>query len=152
GIVERRRGALEGRLLESPGRRPLLPQEPADLATVLLQSDAATLGVEVPLIPVRPLLPGRGRTRRGQRVLHVVAADADEGPHARRGEERGDAGGAAAPVVADESDGAEGERVQEIEEVLADGGLLGHARFGGVEEASGAVAAQIGNENAMARG
>ena len=58
------------------------------------------------------------------------------------------AGGASAPVVAGDGETVELERVGEIDQVLADGGLLGHARRGGVAEARRAVAAQIGNEHA----
>ena len=51
GIVERRRGVLEGRVVEAPGRRPFPPQQPAELAAVLRQAGAPALGVEVPLVP-----------------------------------------------------------------------------------------------------
>ena len=44
----------------------------------------------------------------------------------------------------------EPERVGEIDQILADGGLLRHARRGGIQEASGAVATKIGDQNAIA--
>src|SRR5689334_527268 len=43
GIVERRGGALEGRLVEPPCRRPLPPQEPRDGAPVLGEAAPAAL-------------------------------------------------------------------------------------------------------------
>src|SRR5205814_9809323 len=123
-IVERRRRALELGVVELPRRRPLPPEQLAELAPVLLEARAAALGVEVPLVPVRALLgDGRGRRRR-QRVLHVVTADGDQRADALGSEDGGDAGGAAAPVVAGEARAWDAQGVHEVEQVLADGGLL----------------------------
>ena len=47
GVVERCGGPFVGLGRELPGRRPGLPQEPADRATILLEADAPALGVEV---------------------------------------------------------------------------------------------------------
>src|SRR5262245_65126227 len=74
GIVEGCCRALEGRIVEAPGRRPLLPEKPTDGTTMLLQSKSPALGVEVPLIPEHSALLGWDDTRRFQSVLHVIAA------------------------------------------------------------------------------
>src|SRR4029453_14538897 len=50
-IVERRCGAVIGRVIELPIRRPQSPQQSTKLAPVSLQSRAAALGVKVILIP-----------------------------------------------------------------------------------------------------
>src|SRR5262245_64394360 len=55
GIVERRGRALERCGLELPGRRPFLPQQPADVAPVLLEAATGPAGIEVPLRPERTL-------------------------------------------------------------------------------------------------
>ena len=82
GIVERRRRELVAGIVEAPARRPLLPQQAADLAPVLLQPQAPALGVEVPLVPVATLVQRGGRARGRHRVLDVVAADGHQRPHA----------------------------------------------------------------------
>ena len=74
-VVERWRGPLERGVVESPGRRPVAPQEPADLATVRLEAGPAAVHVEVPLVPEGPLLDGGAGARRLDRVLYVVTAD-----------------------------------------------------------------------------
>ena len=126
--------------------------QPSELATMLREARAPALGVEVPLVPVRALLRDRRRRRRRPHVLHVVAADGDQRAHALGGEERGDARGPAAPVVAREAGRREAERAHEVEQVLADRGLLRHPRLGGVEEARRPVAAQVRDEHAAAGG
>src|SRR5439155_68548 len=87
---------------------------------------------------------GSRRARRRARVLHVVAADRHEGPHALGREEGGDARGATAPVVAGQSHAGEAEGVHEVEQVLADRRLLRHPRRGGIEKARRPVPAQVG--------
>src|SRR5579863_8107294 len=52
-IIERWRGAQVGLLAKMPRRRPLLPQQAAQRAPILVQTGAAALGVEIPLIPER---------------------------------------------------------------------------------------------------
>ena len=48
-VVEGRRGAVVGRVIEAPSRRPQPPQEAAQLAPVLLEPAPAALAVEVVL-------------------------------------------------------------------------------------------------------
>ena len=55
GIVEGGSGAIERRLAELPSRRPELPQQAAQRATIGRQTGASPFGVEVPLIPERTL-------------------------------------------------------------------------------------------------
>jgi hypothetical protein len=101
---------------------------------------------------VGALLERRSGTGRRQRVLDVVAADGDERAHTLGTEDGGDARGAAAPVVAGEGDRGQREGVEEVDEVLGDRRLLGHAWGVHVEEARGPVAPQVRHEDAEARG
>ena len=75
GIVEARRGALERPLVEPPVGRPELPQEPADVPPVLLETGTPALGVEVPLVPGPVLVVDGTRLVRPGQVLDVVAAN-----------------------------------------------------------------------------
>ena len=59
GVVERRRAALEGGVVEVPLRRRGPPDQLRELAPVLLVAGAAALGGEVVLVP--PLELGLGR-------------------------------------------------------------------------------------------
>ena len=61
-------------------------------------------------------------------------------------ERRRDARRAAAPVVAAHGEARQPQRVGEVDDVLADRGLLGHARRGRIEEAGRPVAAQVDRE------
>ena len=56
-VVERRRAAIEGGVIEVPFRRRELPDELRKVAPVFLIADAAALGGEIVLLP--PLQLGR---------------------------------------------------------------------------------------------
>src|SRR5262245_65248517 len=60
-VVERYGGPLERGIVESPGRRPVPPQEATDLAPVRLEAGPTALHVEIPLVPEGALLDGRSR-------------------------------------------------------------------------------------------
>src|ERR1700694_2514581 len=57
-MVKRRGCLVIGGIVKVPGWGPLLPQEPADAVTILLQPHPAPLSVEIPLVPVRALFDG----------------------------------------------------------------------------------------------
>src|SRR5688572_5335029 len=141
GIVERRCGLLVGLVRELPRRRPRFPQEPADRAAIALEADTTALGVEVVLIPERALALRRGGRWSAENVLNGIAADEDGGAHAIRMERRGNASRAAAPVVTGDGKSPDLQRIGEINNVLADRGLLRHARRGRVAESRRSIAA-----------
>src|SRR5262245_46353826 len=118
-IVERRRGAIVDVVGEMPGRRPRLPEIPAQRAPVLLKSDPPPFGVEVPLIPQPRLAFGRsaGLLTRGDRILDGVAADEHRGAHTIRMKRRGNGRRAPAPVVASDRETLEAKRIGEIDHV-----------------------------------
>src|SRR5437867_4072 len=43
-VIEGRRRAVKSSVIEMPGRRPFLPEKPADIATMLLKAHPAALG------------------------------------------------------------------------------------------------------------
>src|SRR2546426_638007 len=98
------------------------------------------------------LLLRRRRAWRRQTVLNVLPTYGDERAHALGGQDRRDARGPASPIVSSQGGRAYTERVHEIEEVLADGSLLGHAWRRGVQEARRPIAAQVRNQHAIASG
>src|SRR5262249_9808317 len=60
-VGERDRAARVGRLVKGPGRRPQLPEEPAEWDAVGGEPGAPAFGVEVVLIPEAAFLFGIGR-------------------------------------------------------------------------------------------
>jgi hypothetical protein len=84
GVVEARRGRVKGRIVELPVRRPQMPQQPGDVAAVLLEPGMSALGVEIPLIPEAMFLRRRGRMAGHGDVLDVVAADRNQPAHPLR--------------------------------------------------------------------
>ena len=60
-IVERRGAAIEGGVVEVPLRRGELPDQPGEIAPVLVVARAAALGGEIVLVP--PLQLGLRRQR-----------------------------------------------------------------------------------------
>jgi hypothetical protein len=149
-IVERRGGEIEHLVAEAPGRRPLLPHEPAEPAPVLLEARATGLGVEVPLIPEPADGLGRGGARRRHGVLNRIAADEDRRAHAIGMERRRHARRPPSPIETGHGEARERERVGEVDHVLADRRLLRGAWRGGIQESRRAVAAQVDGERAIA--
>ena len=121
-------------------------------AAILGEPGSATLGVEVVLVPEAVLLLGvRWTLGRGD-VLNVVAAGGDQAAHPRWPQRRDDAGGPAAPVVADEVALGQAERIHEVEQILAQGRLLARTRRLRIAKTRRAVAAQIRHQRAAAGG
>src|SRR5476651_2665074 len=73
GIIEGGRGLVEGGIPEVPVGRPQLPQYFGDVAAIPGEAGAATLGVEIVLVPEAMLLRGGDRLHRALDVLDVVA-------------------------------------------------------------------------------
>src|SRR6516162_9539081 len=96
------------------------------------------------------LAVGWGRLARPGDVLDVVAADRYQGGDVLRPECSDDAGGAAAPVIAGECCLLEAERVEKLQEVMAECGLLARSRGLRVEKPGRPVAAQIRHEHTPA--
>src|SRR6185437_9061355 len=88
------------------------------------KAGAAALEVEIVLVPLAQLLLGRRRLSRVRNVLDVVAIAGDERAHARGPQRRDDAGGASAPVVADDHRLADVERIHQLPQVVAERRLL----------------------------
>ena len=82
----------------------------------------------------------------------MVAADRDQRAHALGRQDRRDARGATAPVVAGQRGRREAERGHELEQVLTDRRLLGHAGLLRIEKSRRPVAAQVRDEHAAAGG
>lgn len=74
GVVEARRGRGERRLGVGPGRRPLPPEQAAQVVGVAGEAVAAPLGEEVVGIPGSALRRGRKRLIGVGDVLDVLAA------------------------------------------------------------------------------
>src|SRR6185295_7767138 len=89
-------------------------------------------------------------TRSREDVLDRVAGDEHAGADAIRMERRGDLRRAAAPVVPGDGEAIEFQCVREVDDVLADGGLLGHPRRLWISEVRAAIAAEVRHEHAMA--
>src|ERR1700678_3257246 len=69
-IVERRRRAIEGGIIEVPLRRSDLPDEPREIAPVFVVADAAAFRGEIKLVP-----PLQLSLRRQRRLVRCLAAD-----------------------------------------------------------------------------
>src|SRR5262249_31005285 len=121
---------------------------PADLAPVGRKPGAPALEVKVVLIPVAQFLLGRRRCAGARNVLDVVAVAGDERAHAIRPERRDDARGAAAPVVSDQHGLADIERIHQLPQIVAEGGLLARARGLGRQEARRPEPAQVRGDGA----
>lgn len=152
GVVEGRRAALVGRVVELPDRRPHAPQQLAQRAPVLRQAGAAALGVEVILVPVPRLVFRRDGLPRRRDVLDLVAVDRDQARAALGPQRRGHAGRGSAPVVSREHRARDGQRIEQVPHVGADRGLLARSRRARVGELGRAEAAQVGHDDAAALG
>src|SRR6185369_168700 len=114
GIVEARSRGVERLFSEMPVRRPQVPKQPSNRATILRKSRDATVGVQIPLVPVAQLLLRGRRAIGGRYVLNVVSGDGHE-PNDPLGPECGShAGGAPTPVVANEYCRRYAKRVHEV--------------------------------------
>src|SRR4029453_15482081 len=114
GIIEAQSRGVERRFSELPVRRPQAPKQPCHRATILRKSRDATLGVQIPLVPVAPLLLRRRRPVGDRYVLDVVPSDGHEANYPLRPECGDHASGAPAPVVANEYRRRDAERVHEV--------------------------------------
>ena len=151
GIVERRRRAREGGIVERPagGGRP--PDQPREIAGVGGIAGAAALGGEIELIPPAALrLRGEGARVRGL-AADQIAADRDEPPDPFGRKHGQDAGGAGAPVAPADEDILEPQRLDQVERVDGKRRLLPVARRGAGQEAGVAISAQIGDDHPIAR-
>src|ERR1700730_1210067 len=101
-VVEGRRRAREGGVVEMPVRRPLLPQDPGDLAPVGRKTCPAALELKIILIPQRHLTLRLGRDHGPGDILNEIAVDRHQPRAAARPQRRTDAGGPSAPVIAGE--------------------------------------------------
>lgn len=152
GVVERSGGARKGRVVEAPGRGPLLPEEPVHLAAVLCVAGAPSLGLEVELPPERNLAFGqrrnqcRGRFREGIAVARHQARAA-LGPEGGHG-----AGRLAAPVVSRQHRTRQRQCIEQRQQVRAECREFARTQRACIQEARGAEAAQIGNDHAATRG
>src|SRR5262245_40485413 len=99
-IVEGGCGAIVGRVVEPPVRRPEPPQKLAELPAIRLEASPSALAVKVVLVPEAMLLIGRVRLSRGADALDVVATAGHETGRPLRPESSHHAGRAAAPIVA----------------------------------------------------
>src|SRR5262249_2711997 len=152
GLSKDMGGPLEGCIVEPPVWRPQFPQQPAQRPAVRRQPGAAPLGVEIPLVPEAMLAIGCGRLTRPGDVLNVIAADRDQGRAAFRPQRGHDAGGATAPIIAGERSPLDIERIEKLQEVMAECGLLARPRRSRIEKPGRPVAAQIGYEHPQACG
>src|SRR4029079_4091231 len=73
-ILEGRRCAVVGRLVEAPIRRPELPQQLAELMAIEFETCAPAFTMEVVLIPVAKLALRRCGPARPRNVLDVVTS------------------------------------------------------------------------------
>ena len=80
--------------------------------------------MEVVLVPQAVLLLRHGRLHRGGDVLNVVAATRHQPAHAFRPQRGHDAGGSSAPIKTDKDRVRETNGIKEVEQVLAQRGLL----------------------------
>ena len=152
GIVVRHRRPLEARIVEMPVRRPLLPQDPGDVAPVGGKTGAAALELKIILVPERDLALRLHRNHRLGDILDQIAVDRDQADAALRPQRRADAGGASAPVIAGEHGALDGKRIHQRDQVGADRGLLARTRRRRIAETGRTVAAQIGHDDAAALG
>src|SRR5215471_20458090 len=97
-IIEGWSGPVERFVGVCPCRRPCLPEVSNDVPPVLFQTDAALLGVEVPLVP-HPRGSPRGRRLCGvDGILDRIAPYGDKAFDQLRMQDRGDTGGPQAPI------------------------------------------------------
>src|SRR6266851_751059 len=93
-----RSGPVERFVGVCPCRRPCLPEVPDDVPPVLFQTDAAQLGVEVPLVP-HPRGSNRGRRLSVvDGVLDRISTYGDKALDQLRMQDRCDTGGPKAPI------------------------------------------------------
>jgi hypothetical protein len=149
-VVEGGGAALEGRVVELPGRRPQLPQQLREALAVLREPGAAALAVKVVLVPEAVFVGRRVRLHRLGDVLDVVAVERHQPRAAFGPQRRHHAGGAAAPVVAGQHRAFDLQRIEQREQVGAQRGLFARARRGVAQETRGAVAAQVRHDHAAA--
>src|SRR6202453_2603882 len=77
-VVEGRRAAVEGRLVEVPFGRGLPPDEPRKVAPVFVVADQAAFGGEIELIPPLELSRRRQGRLAGSLAADQIAADRDQ--------------------------------------------------------------------------
>src|SRR5262249_40994941 len=99
-VIESRRAAIEGGVVEPPFRRSELPDQLRKLAPVFFVAGTAALRGEIELVP--PLVLGRWRQRQSAGFLATdqVTAHGDHGLAALRPKRREDVGVARSPIEA----------------------------------------------------
>ena len=117
---------------------------------VLRVSELAAIGGEIKLIPPGELGFGRKRLFVGCRVADQITADGDDGFAAFGPEYSHDVGGARSPIEASDDCFLNFESVHQRDDVDSDDGLLAVADGAVGEKTCGAVAAQVGNDHAVA--
>ena len=149
-VVERRRAALERRVVEVPLRRRGSPDQLRELAAVAVVAGTSALGGEVVLVP--PLQLGLRRQRLPARCLAAdqVAAHRHEAVAALRPERGDDVGRPRAPVEAGDDGRLDPERVHQGDRVDRERRLLAVAERLVGEEARRAVAAQVRDDHPVA--
>lgn len=123
-VVERDRATRVGRLVKGPGRRPQLPEQPAEWDAVGGEPGAAAFGVEVVLIPEAPFLFGIGRLSGVGDVLNEINRSRSRASERARPERRDDASCPRTPVEPSEDCVLEFQRVEQVQGVVRERGLL----------------------------
>src|SRR5262249_34208288 len=149
-IVQGRRAAFEGRVVEVPLWRRRAPDQLRELPRVTLVAGTATLGGEVVLIP--PLELGAGRQRRLACGLaaYQVTAHRDEAVAALGPERCDDVGAPRAPIEPCEDGPLDLERVHQRRDVRGEGCLLAVTEGLLGEEARRPVPAEVRDDHAIA--
>ena len=146
-VVERRRGAVEGGVVDVPLRRGDPPDQPGELARVAPVAEPAPLGREVEQVPPAELGLRRQRLLVDLDAPDQVAAHRDQG-RAALGPERGhDRGGPRSPVEPGDGRPCDPEGVQQRQGVDGEHRLLAVARGPVGQEPRAAVAAQVGHDH-----
>src|SRR5438093_12164350 len=128
-----------------PCRGPRFPQKSADRTPVFLQSGSAPFCVEIILIPDCAFCLRRGQGSWREDVLNGIPANKDGGTHAVRLEYCRYGGSAAAPVESGDGKASQAKRIGEIDDILTDCRLFGHAGMGRIQEAGRSISTQIRN-------
>src|SRR5262249_43478580 len=123
-VVEGGCAAVERGIVELPLRRGELPDQPVEVAPVLLVAELAALGGEIKLVP--PLEFGVRGERNLARFLAAdeISADSDQGLTALRPQCSEDAGGPRSPIETGENRLFDPESVKKVLEIDCERGGL----------------------------
>ena len=120
GIVERRRGAIECRIVEVPFRRRQPPDQLGKIPPVFVVAGPSALCGEIELIPPLQFSLRRQRRLAGRLIADQIAAHRDEAITALRPKRRDDVRGPRAPIKAAENGLLDFERVHERDRIDGD--------------------------------